>query len=79
MQNLAFEMRKKLLNLCVQYEGAVFIGGDLSMTDLLIDCSSDSVGRGLPVMPTEFCEHHKNKRSHYSYNVHEVYKEGTIA
>jgi len=33
---LAFEMRKKLLNLCGHYEGAVHIGGDLSMTDLLI-------------------------------------------
>lgn len=36
LENLAFEMRKKLLDLCVQYEGSVHIGGDLSMTDLLI-------------------------------------------
>ena len=36
LEDLAFEMRKKLLDLCVQYEGAVHIGGDLSMTDLLI-------------------------------------------
>jgi transketolase len=36
LQDLAFEMRKKLLNLCGHYEGAVHIGGDLSMTDLLI-------------------------------------------
>lgn len=36
LQDLAFEMRKKLLDLCVTYEGAVHIGGDLSMTDLLI-------------------------------------------
>ncbi len=36
LEDLAFEMRKKLLDLCVQYEGSVHIGGDLSMTDLLI-------------------------------------------
>jgi len=36
LEDLAFEMRKKLLNLCGNYEGAVHIGGDLSMTDLLI-------------------------------------------
>ena len=36
LENLAYEMRKKLINLCGVYEGAVHIGGDLSMTDLLI-------------------------------------------
>ena len=36
LEDLALEMRKKLLNLCGNYEGAVHIGGDLSMTDLLI-------------------------------------------
>ena len=36
LQDLAYEMRKKLLNLCGNYDGAVHIGGDLSMTDLLI-------------------------------------------
>ena len=36
LQDLAYEMRRKLLNLCVHYEGNVHIGGDLSMTDLLI-------------------------------------------
>jgi transketolase len=36
LQDLAFEMRKKLLYLCGHYEGAVHIGGDLSMTDVLI-------------------------------------------
>jgi transketolase len=36
LEDLALEMRKKLLNLCGHYEGAVHIGGDLSMTDLLI-------------------------------------------
>src|SRR4030043_1019946 len=36
LQELALEMRKKLLNLCGNYDGIVHIGGDLSMTDLLI-------------------------------------------
>lgn len=36
LNELAYEMRKKLLNLCGNYQGAVHIGGDLSMTDLLI-------------------------------------------
>src|SRR5512139_2581584 len=36
LQELAYEMRKKLLNLCGNYDGVVHIGGDLSMTDLLI-------------------------------------------
>lgn len=36
LEDVAYEMRKKLLDLCVQYEGAVHIGGDLSMTDLLV-------------------------------------------
>lgn len=36
LKELAYEMRLKLLNLCGNYEGAVHIGGDLSMTDLLI-------------------------------------------
>jgi transketolase len=36
LQDLACDMRKKLLYLCGTYEGVVHIGGDLSMTDLLI-------------------------------------------
>jgi transketolase len=36
LQALAYEMRKKLINLCGNYDGIVHIGGDLSMTDLLI-------------------------------------------
>ncbi len=36
LQELAYDMRKKLLYLCGHYEGAVHIGGDLSMTDILI-------------------------------------------
>jgi transketolase len=36
LQEIAYEMRKKLLSLCGNYDGIVHIGGDLSMTDLLI-------------------------------------------
>jgi transketolase len=36
LQDLALDMRKKLLYLCGNYDGIVHIGGDLSMTDLLI-------------------------------------------
>jgi transketolase len=36
LQDMACEMRKLLLNLCGNYEGIVHIGGDLSMTDVLI-------------------------------------------
>jgi len=36
LEELAYEMRIKLLRLCGIYEGAVHIGGDLSMTDILI-------------------------------------------
>ncbi len=47
--DLAYEMRKKLLYLCGNYEGAVHIGGDLSMTDLLIGLYH----HGLNVDPTD--------------------------
>jgi len=36
LKELAYELRKKLLYLCGSYDGAVHIGGDLSMADLLI-------------------------------------------
>ena len=36
LEELAFDMRKKLINLCGEYHGVVHIGGDLSMTELLI-------------------------------------------
>jgi transketolase len=36
LQELAYETRKKLINLCGHYDGIVHIGGDLSMTDILI-------------------------------------------
>lgn len=36
LEDLAFELRSKLLYLCGTYEGAVHIGGDLSVADMLI-------------------------------------------
>ena len=36
LEDLACEMRVKLLELCGSYAGSVHIGGDLSMTDMLI-------------------------------------------
>lgn len=36
LEELALQMRKKLVILCTTYEGAIHIGGDLSMTDILI-------------------------------------------
>ncbi len=36
LEDLAFELRSKLLYLCGTYEGAVHIGGDLSVADILI-------------------------------------------
>src|SRR6185437_9485574 len=35
LEDLAFELRSKLLELCGTYEGAVHIGGDLSAADIL--------------------------------------------
>jgi transketolase len=35
LEDLAFELREKLLQLCGTYEGAVHIGGDLSAADIL--------------------------------------------
>ncbi|OZB78610.1 MAG: hypothetical protein B7X41_19950, partial [Microbacterium sp. 14-71-5] len=34
LEDLAFELRSKLLQLCGTYEGAVHIGGDLSAADI---------------------------------------------
>ncbi len=36
LEALAFELRSKLLELCGTYEGAVHIGGDLSVADILV-------------------------------------------
>ena len=49
LQKLAYEMRKKLINLCGSYDGIVHIGGDLSMTDLLIGLYH----HGMKVDPTD--------------------------
>ncbi|MER7798330.1 transketolase [Microbacterium sp. NPDC096154] len=35
LEDLAYELRRKLLELCGTYEGAVHIGGDLSVADIL--------------------------------------------
>jgi transketolase len=35
LEDLAYELREKLLRLCGTYEGAVHIGGDLSVSDIL--------------------------------------------
>lgn len=35
LEELAYELREKLLHLCGKYEGAVHIGGDLSVSDIL--------------------------------------------
>jgi transketolase len=50
LKEVAYEMRKKLLNLCGHYEGAVHIGGDLSMTDILIGLFH----HGLNLNPEDF-------------------------
>lgn len=36
LEDIAYEVRSKLLYLCGSYEGAVHIGGDLSSTDLMV-------------------------------------------
>jgi transketolase len=36
LEELAYEMRKRLLSFCGSYDGTVHIGGDLSMTDILV-------------------------------------------
>ncbi|WP_322410061.1 transketolase [Microbacterium invictum] len=49
LEDLAFELRSKLLELCGTYEGAVHIGGDLSAADILTVLFS----YGLRVDPTD--------------------------
>lgn len=36
LKELAYQMRRKLVLLCGSYEGSVHIGGDLSMTDVMV-------------------------------------------
>src|SRR3954468_20930117 len=49
LEDLAFELRSKLLHLCGTYEGAVHIGGDLSAADIL----TALFHYGLEVDPTD--------------------------
>jgi len=51
LQELAYEMRKKLLEFCGSYEGTVHIGGDLSATDMLIAVYH----YGLHIDPNDIC------------------------
>jgi transketolase len=51
LQELAYEMRRKLLNFCGSYEGTVHIGGDLSATDMLIALYH----YGMRVDPNDIC------------------------
>jgi transketolase len=50
LERLSAEMRKMLLQLCGQYEGNVHIGGDLSMTEILIALYH----HGMNVDPNDF-------------------------
>jgi transketolase len=50
LEELSAEMRKMLLHLCGHYDGNVHIGGDLSMTELLISLYH----YGMDVDPTDF-------------------------
>ncbi|MGE5496388.1 MAG: transketolase [Burkholderiales bacterium] len=51
LEKLAYEMRRKLLEFCGSYEGTVHIGGDLSMTDILVALYN----YGLNVDPNDIC------------------------
>ena len=37
LEDRAYELKEKLLRLCGSYEGAVHIGGDLSVADIFAD------------------------------------------
>jgi transketolase len=50
LEELALEMRRMLIHLCGNYDGNVHIGGDLSMTELLIALYH----HGMNVDPTDF-------------------------
>lgn len=51
LKELAYEMRKKLLQFCGSYEGTVHIGGDLSATDMLIALYH----YGMNIDPNDIC------------------------
>ncbi|MBN9106194.1 MAG: transketolase [Propionibacteriaceae bacterium] len=57
LEELAFELRKKLLHLCGTYEGAVHIGGDLSSADILTALFS----YGMKVDPTDIANPQRDR------------------
>lgn len=57
LEELAFELRKKLLHLCGTYEGAVHIGGDLSSADILTALFS----YGMDVDPTDIANPRRDR------------------
>jgi transketolase len=57
LEELAFELRTKLLHLCGTYEGAVHIGGDLSSADILTALFS----YGMKVDPTDIANPQRDR------------------
>ncbi len=57
LEELAFELRSKLLQLCGTYEGAVHIGGDLSCADILTALFE----YGLRVDPSDIANPHRDR------------------
>lgn len=57
LEDLAFELRSKLLHLCGTYEGAVHIGGDLSVADIL----TALYHYGLHVDPTDLANPERDR------------------
>ncbi|MDA8282551.1 MAG: transketolase, partial [Actinomycetota bacterium] len=57
LEELAFELRTKLLQLCGTYEGAVHIGGDLSVADILTALFS----YGLHVNPADIADSQRDR------------------
>lgn len=57
LEDLAFELRSKLLHLCGTYEGAVHIGGDLSSADIF----TALFHYGLRVDPSDLSNPHRDR------------------
>jgi transketolase len=57
LEDLAYELRRKLLTLCGTYEGAVHIGGDLSVADILTALFS----YGLRVNPADIADPQRDR------------------
>ncbi|TFD74870.1 hypothetical protein E3T54_13045 [Cryobacterium sp. Sr8] len=57
LEDLAFELRSKLLHLCGTYEGAAHIGGDLSVADIL----TALYHYGLNVDPTDIANPERDR------------------